>query len=206
MQVIGFFFLNVLMFSAALSAIDINTHCACKKLKQAVQHGAPLNQVIFLLQQVSYHSSITEQDFAALITQARQLAHESKEIFEKEVSEAQAAPEQSANIKAITVILGSSYLISSVIAIACFRVSFAHTQAWYFFPLQKWIEHQFHATNPALGLVFAQLAAALTAAPYGLYWGIQKMGHKRRTVTTLREKITNLEAIIAYLDGLQSAA
>jgi len=192
------------MINSVTYAIDITTHCVCKKLRIALQEAVPLNHFKFALKLIYYHEEITQADYAGIIIQAQELTQQHKEVLEKTVADIASTQNYTDSLRATAAIIGGIYLISSLIATICYKVSFNHKQAWYFYPLQKLIDEKLHKNGLALGLVFAQWGATIPAA-YGICWGIHKLGYKRRTLTTLYKKIANLDAIRAYLQSLQVA-
>jgi hypothetical protein len=204
MSVVRYGLAGLIMISTMTHTIDITTHCVCKKLRIALQEAVPLNHFKFALQLVSYHEEISPADYADIIIQAQKLARQHKEVLEKTVADTASTQNYTDSLRATAAIIGGIYLISALIATVCYKVSFNHKQAWYFYPLQKFIDEKLHKNGLALGLFFAQWAATIPAA-YGICWGIHKLGHKGRTLAILRKKIANLETISAYLQELPTA-
>ena len=195
----------LIIASNMAQAIDITTHCSCKKLKMALQEAMSLNYFKFVLRHLSYHESITPQDYADIIIQAQWVAQEHKDAWVKRLADTQSTPNHTDIAQGAAAIIGSCYLIINLVATLYYRVSFAQKEAWYFYPIQKYIDEKLHKTNLALGLSAVQTVAALTLAPCAIIWGVHKLGQKKHRLATLHEKIANLDAISAYLEELHTA-
>ena len=97
--------LSMVMVASMIQPIDITTHCACKKLNTALQQAVPLDHFKSILQQISYHESITQQDYTDIIIQAQHSAQESKKVVEKTLTDTQNKPNQSDTLQAAAALL-----------------------------------------------------------------------------------------------------
>jgi hypothetical protein len=194
----------------AAQALDIKTDASCKKLVVAIEQGQNLERCKTAWQAFTASKASTAQDQTAMLDQALQLAQEQKVILEKELANLSDETKNHSKIKwgVAQLVLGAWLAIGEVsfLLIASAGKKINHMPTWQFWWPDMWaLDKRWIPETPNLIFVVSRLVALNPIiGTYSLYKGYKNLKQGLNYKQFLQDKITNLDAIIIYLQDLQT--
>ena len=212
--------LATLISFPAIQALDIKTDASCKKLVTAIEQGQKLEKCSTAWQNITQSKTITTQDQQEVLDQALQLAQTQKTTLEQELVNLGDETKDLSKIKwgRGQLALGSYFFAGALLL----WVDLTHKDSWnnkafafatnIFYPESLGIQK-----DPTTGRVLDTKANRLLAwiaithgiiinhfvGPYLIYRGYHNLKQGLNYKQFLQDKITNLDAIITYLQDLQ---
>ena len=202
--------LATLISFPAIQALDIKTDASCKKLVTAIEQGQKLEKCSTAWQNITQSKTIMVQDQKELLDQSLQLAQTQKTTLEQELVNLGDEIKDHSKIKwgAGQLALGTYLWLGEAYVLRYFldRVAIRDTPGWQIVWLdavaldKKWL--------PEDPLLIFILSRAFLINPvlgtYCLYKAYHNLKQGLNYKQFLQDKITNLDAIITYLQDLQT--
>ncbi len=200
-----------LLACPAVQAIDLVTDASCKKLATVIKDAQSVNTCKTVLQKITQNPKISAADQQEILDQSLQLARTQKAALEQELTILGNKTKNVSNIKwgVGQLTFGSYLLLGTALALHIIKNKNAHnvTDYWsgkYLLPDKYLIERD----TENIFLILFTAARILLINPvlgtYFLYKGYKNLKIGLNYKQHLLDKIAHLEAIITYLQSLQT--
>jgi len=205
---------------AAQAAVAITTNPVCKKLVTAIEQAQKVESCKAAWQKITKSPAIKVQDHTQIIQQALRLAQVQKEVFEEELTNLDDETKDRSKIKwgRGQLALGSYFVAGAPLVwmnLACKGLGKNKAfdfVATFFFPESLGIQKDpttgkdlNTSTNSFITIIFVMhLIIDHLVGPYLIYRGYRNLKQGLNHKQILQDKISNLDAIITYLQDLQT--
>jgi len=206
------FLLATLITCPAAQALDIKTDASCKKLVTAIEQSQGIEKCTAAWQNITASNAIPAQDQTAMLDQALQLAKTQKTALEQELTNLGDKTKNHSKIKwgAAQLALGAYLLLGEayiLIGATIMGDKLHYVPGSHFLWPEVWAQYkkQYISNISALCIFSTRLFLINPGlGTYSLYKGYHNLKQGLNYKQFLQDKITNSDAIIIYLQDLQT--